>query len=298
MNYELIACDVSEKILTITLNRPEKLNACSRQMIDELIHALRLANTNDEIGAVIVTGAGRAFCAGHDLSSGTGAFDMTSRFKRDDGKPGLPDDFSWGDERVRDSGGRLTLEIFECLKPVIAAVNGPAVGIGATMTLPMDIRIASDQARFGFVFARRGLVPEAASSWFLPHIVGIEQALAWCYSGKVFDAQEALRGRLISEVVSHNELLPRARETAKEIISNCAPVSVALIRQMMWRMLGADHPMEAHKIDSRGIFARGPSDDVKEGVQSFVERRPPHFPQKVSKDMPGYFPWWQPRKYS
>jgi enoyl-CoA hydratase/carnithine racemase len=208
------------------------------------------------------------------------------------------DSINWSDERVRDGGGRVTLEIFECLKPVIAAVNGPAVGIGATMQLAMDIRIASENARFGFVFSRRGIVPEAASSWFLPRIVGISQALAWCFSGKVFDAQEALRGGLVSEVVKPDDLLPRARAIAREIADNTAPVSVALIRQMMWKMLGADHPMEAHKIDSRGIYSRGASADVREGVTSFLEKRPAKFPQKVTADMPPYFPWWDERKYS
>jgi len=205
---------------------------------------------------------------------------------------------NWSDERVRDGGGRLTLEIFECLKPVIAAVNGPAVGIGVTMQLAMDIRIASEQARFGFVFSRRGIVPEAASSWFLPRLVGIQQALAWCYSGKVFDAKEALAGGLVAEIVPPDQLLPRARAIAKEIVDNTAPVSIALIRQMMWKGLGMDHPMEAHKVDSRGIYSRGASADVKEGVVSFLEKRPAKFPQKVSGDMPPYFPWWQPRKYS
>jgi enoyl-CoA hydratase/carnithine racemase len=204
----------------------------------------------------------------------------------------------WSDERVRDGGGRLTLAIFECLKPVIAAVNGPAVGVGATMQLAMDIRLASDTARYGFVFARRGIVPEACSSWFLPKIVGISQALEWCMSGRVFDAQEALKGRLVKEVLKPEDLLPRAYELAAEIRDNTAPVSVALIRQMLWRLSAADHPMEAHKIDSRGIYARGSSADVKEGVVSFLEKRPANFPQKVSADMPSFFPWWEPRVYS
>jgi enoyl-CoA hydratase/carnithine racemase len=189
------------------------------------------------------------------------------------------------------------LRIFKCLKPVIAAVNGPAVGIGVTMQLAMDIRIASENARFGFVFSQRGIVPEAASSWFLPRIVGISQALEWCYTGRVFPAQEALAGRLVSKVVPSDELLPTARALAREIAAKTAPVSIALIRQMMWRMLGADDPMEAHKVDSRGIYARGRSDDVKEGVVSFLEKRPAEFKNKVSSDMPDYFPWWQEREY-
>ena len=226
--------------------------------------------------------------------------DATQRADRPERNAGAADSaaFNWSDERVRDGGGRLTLEIYECLKPVIAAVNGPSVGIGTTMQLAMDIRIASDSAKFGFVFSRRGIVPEAASSWFLPRLVGIQQALSWCYSGKVFDAKEALAGRLVQEVVPPDQLIARARDIAKEIIDNTSPVSIALIRQMMWRGLGMDHPMEAHKVDSRGIYSRGASADVKEGVVSFLEKRPAKFPQKVSSDMPPYFPWWEPRKYS
>jgi enoyl-CoA hydratase/carnithine racemase len=267
-------------------------------MMTEMIDAFRKANTNDDVRAIIVTGAGRAFCAGADLSAGAGTFDATRRADRPERNAGPVETVNWSDERVRDGGGRLTLEIFECLKPVIAAVNGPAVGIGVTMQLAMDIRIASEEARFGFVFSRRGIVPEAASSWFLPRIVGIAQALSWCYSGKVFDAPEALKGRLVSEVVKPDQLLPRARAIAREIADNTAPVSVALIRQMMWKMLGADHPMEAHKVDSRGIYSRGASADVREGVTSFLEKRPAKFPQKITTDMPPYFPWWQERKYS
>jgi len=298
--YTQILTDISENILTITLNRPEKLNAFTATMMTEMIDALRAANANDEVRCIVVTGAGRAFCAGADLSAGAATFDATKRADRPERNAGSPDakDFDWSDERVRDGGGRVTLEIFESLKPVIAAVNGPAVGIGVTMQLAMDIRIASETARFGFVFSRRGIVPEAASSFFLPRIVGISQALAWCFSGKVFDAAEALRGGLVSEVVPPDQLLPRARAIAKEIVDDTAPVSVALIRQMMWRGLGMDHPMEAHKIDSRGIYSRGASADVKEGVVAFLEKRPAKFPQVVSKDMPPYFPWWNPRKYS
>ncbi len=267
-------------------------------MMTEMIDAFRKANANDDVRAIIVTGAGRAFCAGADLSAGASTFDATKRADRPERNAGPVETVNWSDERVRDGGGRLTLEIFECLKPVIAAVNGPAVGIGVTMQLAMDIRIASEEARFGFVFSRRGIVPEAASSWFLPRIVGIAQALSWCYSGKVFDAQEAFKGRLVSEVVKPDQLLSRARAIAREIADNTAPVSIALIRQMMWKMLGADHPMEAHKVDSRGIYSRGASADVREGVTSFLEKRPAKFPQKVTSDMPPYFPWWQERKYS
>jgi enoyl-CoA hydratase/carnithine racemase len=298
MAYKEIITEISDNILTITLNRPEKLNAFTGTMMTEMIDAFQAANKDDNVRCIIVTGAGRAFCAGADLSAGASTFDATKRSDRPERNAGPVDSVNWSDERVRDGGGRVTLEIFECLKPVIAAVNGPAVGIGVTMQLAMDIRLASKDARFGFVFSRRGIVPEAASSWFLPRIVGISQALAWCFSGKVFDAQEALRGGLVSEVLEPDQLLPRARAIAKEIADNTAPVSVALIRQMMWKMLGADHPMEAHKVDSRGIYSRGASADVREGVTSFLEKRPAKFPQKVTADMPPYFPWWDERKYS
>src|SRR5690242_5844475 len=298
MAYKEIITDVADNILTITLNRPEKLNAFTGTMMHEMIDAFQTANKDDAIRCVIVTGAGRAFCAGADLSAGASTFDATQRSDRPERNAGPVDQVNWSDERVRDGGGRLTLEIFECLKPVIAAVNGASVGIGTTMQCAMDIRIASEAARFGFVFSRRGIVPEAASSWFLPRLVGIQQALVWCFSGRVFDAREALAGRFVHEVVPPDQLLPRARAIAKEIVDNTAPVSVALIRQMMWRGLGMDHPMEAHKVDSRGIYSRGASADVKEGVVAFLEKRPAHFPQVVSKDMPPYFPWWQERKYS
>jgi enoyl-CoA hydratase/carnithine racemase len=300
MAYKEILTETSDNILTITLNRPEKLNAFTGTMMNEMIDAFRKANTDDTVRCIIVTGAGRAFCAGADLSAGAATFDATQRADRPERNAGAADgkDFNWSDERVRDGGGRLTLEIYESLKPVIAAVNGPSVGIGTTMQLAMDIRIASDAAKFGFVFSRRGIVPEAASSWFLPRLVGIQQALAWCFSGRVFDAKEALAGRLVQEVVPPDQLIARARAIAKEIVDNTAPVSIALIRQMMWRGLGMDHPMEAHKVDSRGIYSRGASADVKEGVVSFLEKRPAKFPQVVSKDMPPYFPWWTPRTYS
>jgi enoyl-CoA hydratase/carnithine racemase len=289
MDYTQILYDVKDRILTITLNRPEKLNAFTGTMMNEMIDALDRANKDDNIRAIVVTGAGRAFCAGADLSSGAGTFDRQSG----GGKP-----LELSDERIRDGGGLLTLKIFESLKPVIAAVNGPAVGIGVTMQLAMDVRFASEAARFGFVFSRRGIVPEAASSWFLPRVVGISQALEWTFSGRVFDAQEALRGGLVKEVVPADQLLAKAYALAGEIRDNTAPVAVALIRQMMWRLGAADHPMEAHKIDSRGIYVRGASADVREGVASFLEKRAPNYPQKVSTDMPHYFPWWPERKYS
>jgi enoyl-CoA hydratase/carnithine racemase len=295
MAYETIIYEVAESILTITLNRPDKLNAFNGTMQAEMIDAFDRADQDDSVRAIIVTGAGRAFCAGADLSSGANTFDREAR--RGPVKRLADGSVDYSDPNVRDGGGQVTLRIFKCLKPVIAAVNGPAVGIGVTMQLAMDIRIASQAARFGFVFSQRGIVPEAASSWFLPRIVGISQALEWCYTGRVFSAQEAFAGRLVSKVVPPDELLPTACVLAREIADKTAPVSVALIRQMMWRMLGADDPMEAHKIDSRGIYARGRSDDVKEGVTSFLEKRPAVFKDKVSADMPDYFPWWTEREY-
>jgi len=296
--YQQIKAEIHDRILTLTLNRPEKLNAFTGTMMNELIDVFTKVNGDDEVRVVIVTGSGRAFCAGADLSGGASTFDATSNPERAARNAGPVESVNWSDERVRDGGGRVTLAIFECLKPVIAAVNGPAVGIGATMQLAMDIRIASEAARFGFVFSRRGIVPEAASSWFLPKIVGIAQALEWCFSGRVFDAQEALHGGLVSKVVNADELLGAAHKLAVEIRDNTSAVSVALIRQMLWKLSALDHPMEAHKIDSRGIYSRGASADVREGVASFLEKRPANFPQKVSVDMPPYFPWWEKREYS
>jgi len=296
MPYETILTDLTENIFTITINRPDKLNALNTVMIRELVDAFDQADADDAARAIIVTGAGRAFCAGADLSLGKGTFDREARKDRPpvpngpDGKPDLTHD------SARDGGGRITLRIFNCRKPVIAAVNGPAVGIGVTMLLPMDVRIASEEARFGFVFSQRGIVPEAASSWFLPRIVGIAQALEWCYSGRVFPAAEALAGKLVSRVVSPSELLPAARAIARSFIDNTAPVSIAVIRQMMWRMLGASHPMEAHRLDSRAMFDRGRGADVKEGILSFLEKRPPHFTDTVSGQMP-VLPWGEEPEY-
>lgn len=295
MAYQTILYDVADKILTITLNRPEKLNAFTAKMQQELIDAFDRADRDDGIRAIIVTGSGRAFCAGADLSSGADTFDRDA--KRGPVKRHADGRVDYSDPQVRDGGGQVTLRIFKSLKPVIAAVNGPAVGIGVTMQLAMDIRIASDAARFGFVFSQRGIVPEAASSWFLPRIVGISQALEWCYSGRVFDAKEALNGRLVSRVVPADELMTTARALAREIADNSAPVSIALTRQMMWRLSALDDPMEAHKIDSRSIYSRGASADVREGVMAFLEKRPAKFEQKVSKDMPSFFPWWDERMY-
>src|SRR6188472_323554 len=294
MAYETIKYDVDEQILTITLNRPDKLNAFNGTMQQELIDAFDAADKDDNIRAIIVTGAGRGFCAGADLSSGANTFDRDARrgpVKRNaDGK------VDYSDPQVRDGGGLVTLRIFKCLKPVIAAVNGPAVGIGVTMQLAMDIRIASENARFGFVFSQRGIVPEAASSWFLPRLVGIAQALDRCYSGRVFGAEEALAGRLVSRVVAPGELIDTARAIARSYCEKTSAVSIAVIRQMMWRMLGASHPMEAHRIDSRAMFHRGRGADVREGIASFLEKRPPHFTDTVSGHMPD-LPWGDEPRY-
>jgi enoyl-CoA hydratase/carnithine racemase len=281
VTYETLTTSREGGVLTLTLSRPERLNALNVQMLEELLRALDEIDADDDVRAVIVTGAGRAFCAGADLGGGGATFD-TSR-----AQAGIP----------RDGGGRITLRLYECKKPLIAAINGAAVGVGVTMTLPMDVRIASDKARFGFVFARRGIVPEAASSWFLPRVVGISQAMEWVATGRLFPAEEALAGRLVSRVVPHDALLPAARALAREIADNTSGVSVCLARQLLWKMLGADHPMEAHKIDSRVMNALGASPDAYEGVQSFLEKRPAHFTMKVSSDLPDVYPWWPERKF-
>jgi len=284
MDYGDIRYEVADRVATVTLHRPEQLNAFTRRMRDELIDAAGRADADDQVRVLIVTGAGRAFCAGADLSAGPQTFDYA---RRDDA----------GLEDHRDGGGRVSLALYSLTKPVIAAVNGAAVGVGVTMTLPMDIRIASSSARFGFVFARRGIVPEACSSWFLPKLVGMSRAAEWVYTGRVFGADEALAGGLVSRVVPPEELLPAARALAREIADNTSAVSVALSRQMLWRMAGADHPMEAHKVDSRGIFAMGASPDVREGIAAFREKRAPRFGMKVSSDMPDFYPWWEERPF-
>ena len=285
MPYNTILTDLDDGVLTLTLNRPEKLNAFTGEMQAEMIDAFDAADDDDQVRAVIVTGAGRAFCAGADLSSGGNTFDADARPDREGGLKA-------------DGGGVLTLRIYECRKPVIAAINGPAVGVGVTMTLPMDIRIAANQARLGFVFARRGIVPEACSSYFLPRVVGISQALEWCYSGRVFDAQEALRGGLVRSLHDKADLLAAARNIASEFSEHSSPLSVTMIRHMMWRMLGADHPVEAHNVDSRAIYHLGRGADAKEGVEAFLEKRPAQFQGRVSEDMPEFFPWWEKRSFS
>ena len=282
---ETLLYSVEDGVATITLNRPEKMNAFTTQMRDELVAVFDETDADDAVRAVIITGAGRAFCAGADLSSGGKTFDYASR--GDAAREAL----RVGDV-YRDGGGITTLRIFKSLKPVIGAINGAAVGVGVTMQLPMDIRMASTEARFGFVFARRGIVPEAASSWFLSRVVGMQTALEWCYTGRVFNAQEAFDRGLVRSLHAPADLLPAARALAREIADNTAPVSIALTRQMLWRMAGADHPMQAHRIDSRAIQARGQSADAREGVSSFLEKRQPVYPDKVSTDMPAFFPWW------
>ena len=282
MVYEQILHEVVDGVLTITLHRPEKLNAFTPTMMRELIDAFDRADADDAVRAVIVTGAGRAFCAGADLSGGGGTFDNTARDTL---------------ETHRDGGGLVALRIFESKKPIIAAINGPAVGVGITMTLPMDVRLASTAARMGFVFARRGIVPEACSSWFLPRVVGISRATEWVYTGRIFSAEEALAGGLVSRIVPPADLLATARGLAREIADNTSAVSVALSRQLLWRMLGADHPMEAHQVDSRAIYWMGSSADAREGVAAFLEKRPARFTLRPSADLPGFYPWWPPRPF-
>jgi enoyl-CoA hydratase/carnithine racemase len=286
VTFTEIRYEVDGAIATLTLDRPERLNAFTITMQREMNAAFDLADADDDVRAVIVTGEGRGFCAGADLSMGGESFDAESTGAK-----------ATRHAYPRDVGGLLALRIFESTKPVIAAINGPAVGIGITMTLPMDLRLASEDAKIGFVFAGRGIVPEAASSWFLPRIVGIDQALEWSMTARVFSADEALRGGLVRSVHPPDQLLPAARVLAEEIAANAAPVSVALTRQMMWRMLGADHPIEAHKVDSRGVYSTGRSSDAFEGVSAFLEKRPPAWGMKPSSDMPEWYPWWSERTY-
>jgi enoyl-CoA hydratase/carnithine racemase len=284
-SFETLLYAVEDGIATITLNRPEKLNAFTARMMKELIEVFDVTDGDDAVRVVIVTGAGRAFCAGADLSGGGATFDRTNpqALEREEGKVG---------DIYRDGGGRVVLRMYESLKPIIAAVNGAAVGVGVTMQLPMDIRLASTDAKFGFVFARRGITPEACSSWFLPRLVGLQTALEWCFTGRVFGAQEALDRGLVRSLHAPEDLLPAAKALAREIADNTAPVSVALSRQLLWRMAGADHPMEAHKADSRAIQSRGAAGDAKEGVSSFLEKRAPVYPDKVSADLPDIWPTW------
>ncbi len=284
-SFETLAYDVTDGVATVTLNRPDRLNAFNTQMMKDLIAVFDETDGDDAVKAVIVTGAGRGFCAGADLASGGDTFDYDKRGGEDQAA-------RQRDGVQRDGGGLVTLRIYDSLKPVIGAINGPAVGVGVTMQLPMDIRLASTEARFGLVFARRGLNPEAASSWFLPRLVGVQTALEWCYTGRVFPAQEAFDKGLVRSLHAPDELLPAARALAREIVDNTAPVSIALTRQLIWRMAGASHPMEAHRADSRGIHLRGRMGDAREGVTSFLEKRPAAFPNKVSSDLPDIWDHW------
>jgi enoyl-CoA hydratase/carnithine racemase len=283
MEFEQIRTDVTDRVLTITLNRPDRLNAWTATMGRELIAAFDRADADDEVRAVVVTGAGRGYCAGADLAGGGETFDGRQR----ETAGAVP----------RDGGGQFTLRVFDCTKPVIAAINGPAVGVGATMTLAMDIRLAADDARIGFVFTRRGIVPEACSSWFLPRIVGISRAMEWVATGRVFSAQEALEAGLVRSLHPSGELLDAAYGLAREIADNTAPVSVALARRMLWTMLGAEHPMLAHRADSRGMFARGQSADAREGIESFLHKRPAMFPDRVSDGLPDLLAGWTAPEY-
>jgi enoyl-CoA hydratase/carnithine racemase len=285
VRYTEIRYELADAVLTITLNRPEKLNAYTLVMDAELKDALNRADADDDVRVVIVTGAGRAFCAGADLTMGDRTFDYKAM--------GLEDAL----EGVRDPGGVTTLRLYDMKKPVIAAINGPAVGFGITMTLPMDIRVASQDARMGFVFARRGIVLEACSSWFLPRIVGINTAAEWVLTGRVFEAEEALAHGLVSELLAPDDLLPRAREIAADIACNTSAVSVALCRQLLWKMLGADHPMEAHKLESKCMFWAGAQADAGEGIFSFLEKRTPRFTMKPGSQMPEFYPWWAERPF-
>lgn len=283
MDFETIKTEIPEHgICLITLNRPDRLNAWTKKMMEELIDAFCQADENDDIRVTIITGEGKGFCAGADLDPER----FVGRGKA------LP-----AGEIPRDTAGQLTLVIYDLKKPVIAAINGPAVGVGITMTLPMDIRIASTKAKIGFAFNRRGMIPEGCSTWFLPRIVGISRASEWMTTGQILSSQEALEGGLVSRVVPPDKLMPTAFDLAKEIRDNTSAISTILSRQMLWRMLGADHPMEAHKIESRNLHYMFQSADLQEGVASFLEKRAPNFPMKPSRDLPDFYPWWKDRSY-
>jgi enoyl-CoA hydratase/carnithine racemase len=282
-HFEHVRYAVDDGIATLTLHRPERLNAVNTAMLGELVAALDAADADDAVRVVIVTGAGRAFCAGADLSAGARTFDAVGG-----GRAPSP-------EEHEDGGGVVTLRLFDMSKPVLAAINGPAVGFGVTFTLPMDVRLASTEARIGFVFARRGVVPEACSAWFLPRLVGMARAAEWIYTGRVFGAEEARAGGLVSQVVAPAELLPAARALALEIAQNTSAISVALARHMLWKLLGADHPMQAHRLDSRAMAWTGRSADAHEGITAFLEKRPARFSLRPSTDMPPFFPWWTRR---
>lgn len=288
MDYETLRYDVDGRILTLTLHRPERMNAFTGRMCNELIDAFDRADADDAIKVVIVTGAGRAFCAGADLERGGETWGKHSEHLASQAE---------SERYLGDGGGRVTRRIFDFNKPVIAAINGPAVGVGLTMTLAMDIRMSVPNTKLGFVFTGRGILPEACSTWFLPRLVGISKALEWSYSARVFRAEEALEAGLLRSLHAPEALLPAARELAQEFIDNASAVSIAMVRQMMWRMLGAPHPIDAHEVDSAGIAALGKSADAREGISAFLEKRKPAFTDRVSKDMPSFFPWWQDRPF-
>ncbi|WP_326638425.1 enoyl-CoA hydratase-related protein [Nonomuraea fuscirosea] len=297
MAFSEIAYEVTDHVATVTLKRPERLNAFTFTMRGELIEAFDLADADDDVRAVVVTGAGRAFCAGADLGGGGGTFARRDQTSDGETSKGETSDGETVDGVPRDGGGTVALRIARSLKPVIGAINGPAVGVGVTMTLPMDVRLASETARFGFVFARRGIVTEAASSWFLPRIVGIAQAMEWAATGRVFPAAEALEGRLVSRVYPADELLPAAYALAREIADNTSAVSVAAVRRLMWSGLSAASPWEAHAADSRLMAELGGAPDSVEGVTAFMEKRPAAFPMKVSQDLPPGVPSWPDDPY-
>jgi len=295
VKFDELKFEIENEIAIVTLNRPDKLNAITAHMVDELIAAIDRIDADDGIRAAIFTGAGRAFCAGYDLSSGTDTFDsadMKDSPVRSDGT------IDYSKETARDAGGILTMRMFRCLKPLIGAINGACVGMGVTIMLPMDIRLASDTAKFGLPFTRRGVIPESASSYFLPKIVGISKALEWTFKANIFPAEEAKAAGLVSDLYPEGEVLAAAKDMAKTFVDGTSPVSIALSRQMLWEGAGMSHPMEAHRIDSRGVVNRGRSDDVKEGVTAFLEKRPPEFPERVSDGMPDYYPWGAEPKYS
>jgi enoyl-CoA hydratase/carnithine racemase len=289
MEFETLRYEVQDRILTLTLNRPERMNAFTGQMCEELLAAFDRADADDNVKVVIVTGEGKAFCAGSDLEKGSDTWKNHTEH--------LARQAQTKERYVGDGGGRVTRRIFDFTKPVIAAINGPAVGVGLTMTLAMDIRLCVPNAKLGFVFAGRGIVPEACSSWFLPRLVGISKALEWCYAARVFRSEEGLAAGLLRSLHEPQELLPAARQLAQEFIDTSSAVSIAMVRQMMWRMLGAPHPIDAHELDTAGLAALGKSNDAREGIAAFLEKRKPNFQDRVSQDMPAFYPWWQDRPF-
>jgi enoyl-CoA hydratase/carnithine racemase len=287
MQYQTLLYQIEARILTITLNRPDRMNAATPQMYEELIDAFDRADADDEVRAIIVTGAGKAFCAGADLERGADTWGAQSALT----------DLSKQQRYIGNGGGRIVRRMFDCHKPIIAAINGAAVGVGITMTLPMDIRLAVKGVKIGFVFASRGIVPEACSSWFLPRIVGISKALEWCYTAKIFRAEDGLQAGLFRSLHEPDELLPAARALAKEFVDNSSAVSMTLTRHMMWRMLGASHPLDAHEVDTAGMSALGQSNDAKEGISAFLEKRTPNFKDRITQHLPKFFPWWKDREF-